>query len=147
MLIINLSVAAVIQGLETARQENCGLVSSDDVDEFIELWKYYDPHAKGWIGAENLIYLLYELELPLGRKKVEQNEEDAHLKNYDADRYLVHKQKKIVIKKVAGLNMLKDNIHLKMVADEKFSGGYKVHYEVVLKQLLKRILKEMKHDY
>ena len=71
MLIINLSVAAVIQGLETARQENCGLVSADDVDNFIELWKYYDPSAKGWIGAENLIYLLYELELPLGRKKVE----------------------------------------------------------------------------
>lgn len=43
MLIINLSVAAVIQGLETARQENCGLVSADDVDHFIELWKYYDP--------------------------------------------------------------------------------------------------------
>ena len=43
--------------------------------------------------------------------------------------------------------MLKDNIHLKMVADEKYQGGYKIHYEVVLKQLLKRILKEMKHDY
>ena len=43
--------------------------------------------------------------------------------------------------------MLKDNIQLKMVADDSFQGGYKVHYEVVLKQLLKRILKEMKHDY
>ena len=69
------------------------------------------------------------------------------MRNYDADRYLVHKQKKIVIKKVVGLSMLKDNIQLKMVADKEFQGGYKVHYEVVLKQLLKRILKEMKHDY
>ena len=43
MLIINLSVAAVIQGLDTARSENCGIVCSDDVDHFIELWKYYDP--------------------------------------------------------------------------------------------------------
>lgn len=69
MLIINLSVAAVIQGLDTARSENCGIVCSDDVDHFIELWKYYDPQAKGWIGAENLIYLLVELKWPLGRKK------------------------------------------------------------------------------
>ena len=71
MLIINLSVAAVIQGLDTAQKENLGIVSSDDVDHFIELWKYYDPQAKGWIGAENLIYLLVELKWPLGRKKDE----------------------------------------------------------------------------
>ena len=43
MLIMNLAVAAVIQGLNTACQENLGIVSSDDVDVFISLWKYYDP--------------------------------------------------------------------------------------------------------
>lgn len=71
MLIINLSVAAVIQGLDTACQENMGVVSADDVNDFIELWKYYDPQAKGWIGAEQLIYLLVELPPPLGRLKIE----------------------------------------------------------------------------
>ena len=29
--------------------------------------------------------------------------------------------------------MLKDNIDIKMVEDEAYQGGYKVHYEVVLK--------------
>ena len=71
MLIINLSVAALIQGLDAACQENLGVVTSDDLTHFIELWKYYDPAAKGWIGAESLVYLLIELNAPLGRKKEE----------------------------------------------------------------------------
>lgn len=71
MLIMNLAVAAVIQGLNTACQENLGIVSADDVDQFISLWKYYDPNATGWISAENLVYLLCELSHPLGRKKGE----------------------------------------------------------------------------
>ena len=61
MLIMNLAVAAVIQGLKTACLENLGIVSSDDLDNFISLWKYYDPQATGWISAENLVYLLCEL--------------------------------------------------------------------------------------
>lgn len=69
MLIMNLAVAAVIQGLNTACQENLGIVSADDVDQFISLWKYYDPAATGWISAENLVYLLCELKHPLGRKR------------------------------------------------------------------------------
>ena len=43
--------------------------------------------------------------------------------------------------------MLKDNIDIKMVEDETYQGGYKVHYEVVLKQLIERILKEKDRDY
>lgn len=52
MLIMNLAVAAVIQGLNTACAENLGIVSADDVNHFIELWKYFDPQATGWIEAD-----------------------------------------------------------------------------------------------
>jgi len=38
MLIMNLSVAAVIEGLETARKENSGVVEGDDLDQLIEAW-------------------------------------------------------------------------------------------------------------
>lgn len=69
------------------------------------------------------------------------------MQDLHADRYLVQKHKKIVIKKVEGLNMLKDNIDIKMVEDDTYQGGYKVHYEVVLKQLIERILKEKDRDY
>lgn len=91
MLILNLSVAAVIQGLDAACQENLGFVSSDDIDHFISLWKYYDPKASGWIGAEALIYLLIELPSPLGRKKEEKpmGEDTDDMSGYSADRYFV----------------------------------------------------------
>ena len=147
---MNLAVAAVIQGLDAACQENLGIVSSDDVNHFIELWKYYDPQAKGWIGAESLVYLLIELEAPLGRKKeVLKNEEQEDLTNQtqSTDRFLVHKGKKIVIKKVKALAMLQDNLKIKMHRDKNYNGGYKVHYMAVLRGLLKRILIERKQDY
>ena len=38
MLIMNLSVAAVIEGLDTAKKENMGIVEGDVIDEFIEVW-------------------------------------------------------------------------------------------------------------
>ena len=45
MLIMNLSVAAVIEGLDTARKENMGIVSSDSIESFVNIWKEYDPKA------------------------------------------------------------------------------------------------------
>lgn len=126
-----------------------GFVSSDDVNDFILLWKYYDPGAKGWIGAEALVYLLIELPSPLGRKKEElpPNEEPEDISGYNADRYLVNKDKKIVIKKVKALAMLKDNLKLKMHKDVNYVGSYKVHYREVLRGLLKRILTEKKQEF
>lgn len=38
MLIMNLSVAAVIEGLDTARKENMGIVAGDEIDDLIDLW-------------------------------------------------------------------------------------------------------------
>ena len=147
MLIMNLAVAAVIQGLNTACAENLGIVSSDDVNHFIELWKYYDPQAKGWIGADSLVYLLFELNAPLGRKKEEiPPEEKEEYQNADqsADRYLVHKAKQIVLKKKKAIEMLRDNLTIQLHEDKNFESGYKVHYMDVLRGLLKRILNEKK---
>jgi len=37
-LIMNLSVAAVIEGLENAKQQNSGTVSGDDVQNLMDAW-------------------------------------------------------------------------------------------------------------
>jgi uncharacterized membrane protein len=58
MLIMNLSVAAVIEGLDTARSENLGVVDADSIVELIELWRDFDPNATGWISVEDLIFVL-----------------------------------------------------------------------------------------
>lgn len=148
MLIMNLAVAAVIQGLNTACAENLGFVSSDDVNHFIDRWRYYDPQAKGWISADSLVFLLFELNAPLGRKKAEvaPDEQEEYMTDENlADRYLVHREKQIVLKKKKAISMLKDNLHIRMHRDKDF--GYKVHYMDVLKGLLKRILNEKQQDY
>ena len=64
---MNLSVAAVIEGLDTAQKENMGIVDSDQIAQFVEMWRDYDGEASGWISIENLIFLLCELPPPLGK--------------------------------------------------------------------------------
>ena len=58
MLILNLSVAAVIEGLDTARSENLGIIDADSVIDMIELWCNYDPNATGWITVDDLTFIL-----------------------------------------------------------------------------------------
>ena len=58
---MNLSVAAVIEGLETSKKENMGVVQGDQIEELIDYWEDYDLQATGWITAKDLVFLLYEL--------------------------------------------------------------------------------------
>ena len=74
-LIMNLTVAAVLEGLDTARKENLGIVTVDVLDNFIALWRDYDPKANGWITVEDLIFMLSELEQPLGRLEKDRNDD------------------------------------------------------------------------
>lgn len=68
MLIMNLSVAAVIEGLEQAKNENLGIVTADQIEQLLDIWVEYDPKATGWISLQELIFLLYELPQPLGKR-------------------------------------------------------------------------------
>jgi Ca2+-binding EF-hand superfamily protein len=68
MLIMNLSVAAVIEGLDTAKKENMGVVQGDEIEMLIDYWQEYDNDATGWITMSDLVFLLYELPPPLGKR-------------------------------------------------------------------------------
>jgi len=68
MLIMNLSVAAVIEGLDTAKKENMGVVQGDEIELLIDYWQEYDNDATGWITMADLVFLLYELPPPLGKR-------------------------------------------------------------------------------
>lgn len=65
-LIMNLSVAAVIEGLENAQLQNSGVVEGDDVNALIDAWMEYDPKATGWIDVLDFICLVIELPPPFG---------------------------------------------------------------------------------
>lgn len=64
MIIMNLTVATVIEGLESARKDNTGQVDSVDIENLVDLWQHYDHNATGWISIQDLIFLLADLPQP-----------------------------------------------------------------------------------
>ena len=112
MLIMNLTVAAVIAGLEEASNEQSGFVKGTDIEAFIELWKYYDPKATGYITVKEFIFLVYELPEPLGtgRKAKDKELQDQEEKDYseEADKYMTCKEKEIHLKKTEALALIRD---------------------------------------
>lgn len=69
-LIMNLSVAAVIEGLENAQQQNSGMIATDDVQALMDAWMEYDPKASGWISVLDFICLIIELPPPFGNEDI-----------------------------------------------------------------------------
>jgi hypothetical protein len=85
MLIMNLSVAAVIEGLNSATSQNEGIITKDDSEVFLDLWMQYDQMAKGWISQSDLVFFLYELPSPFTIMDFEKNTyfEKSYLENRD----------------------------------------------------------------
>ena len=85
MIIINLTVAAVIDGLASARKDNTGIIKKDEINELVQLWSHYDPKATGWVNVTDLVFLLYELPQPMGygkdRTLLESNKMDINENN------------------------------------------------------------------
>jgi hypothetical protein len=69
IIIINLAIAAVIDGLSSARKDHTGIIKKDEINELFIIWSEYDPKATGWIEVTDLIFLLFELPQPLGYGK------------------------------------------------------------------------------
>ena len=83
MIIINLSVAAVIDGLSMARKDNSAIIKKDEISELIILWSEYDPKATGWIEVTDLVFLLFELPKPLGYGGSLETEDDLNKDEFD----------------------------------------------------------------
>jgi len=169
MVIMNLSVAAVIEGLAEASKENMGIVSGDQIDFLIEKWKDYDTRATGMISYQDLIFLLYEIPPPLGLGKfttyfsdqnyegdLGQQERDDEEKKDDLkninnlglqDRYMIHEKKKIYIKKSDAIKIFSD--YAIPMYNDKFSltSSYKVHFKDVAKALVEKIFKKNMLSY
>jgi hypothetical protein len=146
ILIMNLSVAAVIEGLDTAKKENMGVVEGEEIDQMIDLWQEYDHKATGWMTTRQLVFFLYELRPPLGRRSAKMDmeaelaEENQNSKTRKEERYMVNYEKGIVLRKREALALLKD---LKI----KVNKQSQVHFVDVFKALIKRIFEDQGHDY
>ena len=161
MVIMNLSVAAVIEGLAETSKENTGIVSGDQIDILIDKWKDYDKNASGLISYKDLIFLLYEVPPPLGLGNfksyyltnldyadIPEYNEDHDNKKDDfknisnlglQDRYMIHKEKHIYIKKSDAIKIFND--YAIPLYDQN------VHFKDVVKALIEKIFKKNKLSY
>lgn len=64
--VMNLSIAAIIDGLKAAKKNENLVITSGQVDKLIAKWSEYDPNATGWITVESLAFLIFELPPPIG---------------------------------------------------------------------------------
>jgi hypothetical protein len=92
---------------------------------------------------KDLVFLLYELPPPLGKRTNQLNQDDEMNQDQGPgsraqERYLVHEEKKIVMKKVDALRLLKD-LRIKVNTDK---GPARVHFVDVFKGLIKRIFND-----
>ena len=103
---MNLSVAAVIEGLENAKQSNDGIITGDDVQSLLEAWMEYDPKASGWISIIDFVCLIIELPPPFGNpeltKMCKHTSQKRYIKAknmiYNKSSFYVNEDKMIVVK-------------------------------------------------
>jgi len=67
-VMLNLVVAVILENFTTLGNTNPDLVSTNDIEEFKEVWGWYDPDADGMIPAKALPALVLRLPPPLGLK-------------------------------------------------------------------------------
>lgn len=67
---MNLSIAAVIEGLENAKLQNQGEINTEHMTNLLEKWVEYDPNATGWIKITDFICLIIELDPPFGNDEL-----------------------------------------------------------------------------
>ena len=66
-MILNMTVAAVIDGMQTAQDDNDRFFKSSDIDEFIDLWQLYDPEGTGLMPLKEFIFFIGELKAPFNQ--------------------------------------------------------------------------------
>lgn len=90
MVFINLFIAFVLQAYMNSYEENCSMITIEDYANLTDLWSEYDPKADGLIEPQDIAFLIFELDVPLGqaedypeilKKIVEDNEVEVKSKS------------------------------------------------------------------
>lgn len=66
MLMLNLAIAAVIDGFAVAQADEDNIFKENDHEDLLEIWAKYDPDGVGKISLKNLRFFLCEVSEPFG---------------------------------------------------------------------------------
>lgn len=117
-VVLHLTVAAVIDGLNSARKDADALIRKEDIDCLLSLWAEYDPNATGWISVESLVFLFYELPQPLGLGKVIPIDQISTVNGYSTLKHMNLLQSRLFIKEPIKFEKLKDSDEIMIYDDE-----------------------------
>lgn len=101
LLVLNSFLAIIIEGYSRSKIVNDLIVGKQEIDDFLQIWEEYDPDATGFISPENYLFLIKELEPPLGLKDEEINTQKAEVDYFKMIQklMLISKNRKIVLLK------------------------------------------------
>ena len=91
MLILNLTVAAVIDGLQQATAEDERLIKQTDIDKLMQLWSRFDPSATNRLTMNQFFFFLAELPPPFNVSKTNVLEKyNGNPENYLRERFWIY---------------------------------------------------------
>jgi len=73
-MMLNLFIAVVLEGYMATLKDHIGIVSTEMLDDLVDTWVDYDPEATGWISVKDLIFLVYDVREPLGKRTLFETE-------------------------------------------------------------------------
>lgn len=65
-LILNLIIAAIIDGLSNAQKERTSVISHELINEYIDLWIKFDKNLTWKMNIKDFWYFLAQCPVPLG---------------------------------------------------------------------------------
>lgn len=154
MMMLNLFIAVVLEGFSSTNKEHTGAVTSEHFNELIELWVDYDHKATGWIDIKDLIFLIFQLSEPLGRKtEYEQEIRDQFDMPEErgveciidhSKKYVVHMDNNMIVPFKRALKLL---VRINLPVYGEFSGDFKCHFRDVCKRLTRFALEQKNPGY
>jgi len=116
-MMLNLFIAVVLEGYISTLNNNTGIISADMLNELVNSWVDYDPEATGWISVKDLIFLVYDVKEPLGKRTLFETEikeqiklklDYLKIKNKPmTNRFVVHEGRNMVVPYSFALDVLK----------------------------------------
>jgi hypothetical protein len=79
-MMLNLFIAVVLEGYMATLKDHIGIVSAEMLDDLVDTWVDYDPEATGWISVKDLIFLVYDVREPLGKRTLFETEVKEQIK-------------------------------------------------------------------
>lgn len=106
LTVMNLFLAVVVEGYLESLKEQEAVINPCQMEELLDKWAEYDPEGTGFMTPENMAFLLYELNPPIGLKDDSvQFEYDIRSKKNKG--YLISANKKVILTKHQIFDLMK----------------------------------------